>query len=81
MGTHPEQCLSAIEEKFPHIAQSLCDRWGKASYLPYLSSLVFDERGGRQGFPMDVCLELFMLYDLLDYRPEGDVWTDSDQRL
>ena len=77
MGTYPESCLSAIEEKFPRIAQELCAHWGKPEYLPYLSKLVFDERGGRQGFPMDVCLELFLLYDLLDYRQESDVWADS----
>ena len=81
MGTHTESCMSAIEEEFPRIAKTLCEHWGKATYLPYLSSLVFDERGSRQGFPVDVCVEHFMLYDLLDYRPAGDdVWTEADQR-
>jgi hypothetical protein len=72
---------SAIEEKFPRIAQALCELWGKPEYAPYLSSLVFDERGGRQGFPPDVSSELFMLYSLLDFQAEGDMWTQSDQRI
>jgi hypothetical protein len=71
---------SAIEEKFPRIAKALCDLWGKEGYAPYLRSLVFDERGGRQGFPPDVSMELFMLQGLLDFQTEGDVWRQSDNR-
>ncbi len=76
-----ESGLSAIEQKFPRIARALCDLWGKPAYVPYLRSLVFDERGGRQGFPPEVSMELFMLYGLLDYQIEGDVWTRSDNRI
>jgi hypothetical protein len=72
---------SAIEEKFPRIAKALCELWGQEGYTPYLRSLVFDERGGRQGFPPDVSSELFSLYGLLDYQVGGDVWTQSDQRI
>ena len=72
---------SAIEERFPRIAKALCELWGKPGYMPYLHSLVFDERGGRQGFPPDVSSELFMLYGLLDYQVQGDMWTQSDQRI
>ena len=72
---------SAIEEKFPRIAKALSELWGKPEYIPYLRSLVFDERGSRQGFPPDVSMELFMLYGLLDYQTEGDVWTKSDNRI
>jgi hypothetical protein len=54
--------------------------WGKEGYAPYLRSLVFDERGGRQGFPPDVSMELFMLQGLLDFQTEGDVWRQSDNR-
>lgn len=72
---------SAIEEQFPRIAQALCELWGKEGYAPYLRSLVFDERGARQGFPPDVGAELFMLHGLLDYAAEGDMWAQSDNRL
>ncbi len=54
---------------------------GQAGVSPYLRSLVFDERGNRQGFPPDVSSELFMLYGLLDHQDDGDVWTQSDQDI
>lgn len=73
--------LSAIEEKFPRIAKALSELWGQEAYASYLRSLVFDERGGRQGFPPDVSMELFMLQGLLDLQSEGDVWTQSDNRI
>jgi hypothetical protein len=41
---------SAVEEKFPRIAKVLCELWGTIECKPYLLSLVFDERGNRQGF-------------------------------
>ncbi len=81
MSVNAESGQSAIEEKFPRIARALCELWGKPEYIPYLRSLVFDERGGRQGFPPDVSMELFMLYGMLDYQTEGDVWTQADQRI
>jgi hypothetical protein len=76
-----ESGLSAIEQKFPRIAKALCELWGKPEYSPYLRSLVFDERGNRQGFPPDVSSELFMLHGLLDYQLDGDIWTQSDRRI
>mgnify|MGYP001421737483 CR=1 FL=1 len=79
--TNDETARSAIEEKFPRIAKALCELWGKPEYPPYLCSLVFDERGNRQGFPPDVSSELFMLYGLLDHQDDGDVWTQSDQDI
>jgi hypothetical protein len=80
-AANPGAELSAIEEKFPRIAMSLCECWGKEACGPYLRSLVFDERGGRQGFPPDVGAELFMLNGLLDIQSEGDVWTQADNSI
>ncbi len=81
IGSNGEPCLSAIEEKFPRIAKALSELWGKEGYSAYVSSLVFDERGGRQGFPPDVSMELFTLYQLLDFKFEDDIWTQSDQSV
>jgi len=72
---------SAIELQFPRIAQALCEVWGREGCTPYLLSLVFDQRGGRQGFPADVSSELFMLYNLLDLQTRGDIWTQSDNSI
>lgn len=81
IGSNAGSEVSALEEKFPRIAKGLSELWGQEGYAPYLRSLVFDERGNRQGFPADVSMELFMLYGLLDYQVEGDMWTQSDNRI
>jgi hypothetical protein len=43
-----------IERAFPRIAATIRDQWGKRALDDYLSKLVVDDRGGRQGFPPDV---------------------------
>lgn len=43
-----------IERAFPRIATTIRDQWGKRALDDYLSKLVVDDRGGRQGFPPDV---------------------------
>jgi hypothetical protein len=40
--------------RFPRIAETIRERWGKRVLDDYLAKLVIDERGDRQGFPMDV---------------------------
>ena len=51
----------AIAQRFPHILARIADLWGSAALDPYLDSLMFDERDGRQGFPPDVASEIFQL--------------------
>jgi hypothetical protein len=43
-----------VEQNFPRIAAYIREHWGKRALDDYFSKLVIDERGGRQGFPMDV---------------------------
>jgi len=43
-----------IARRFPRIAETIRERWGKRVLDDYLAQLVIDERGDRQGFPMDV---------------------------
>ncbi|MFO1363581.1 MAG: hypothetical protein U1F45_14075 [Burkholderiales bacterium] len=43
-----------VERNFPRIAAYIREHWGKRALDDYFSKLVIDERGGRQGFPMDV---------------------------
>lgn len=43
-----------IERAYPRIAADIREHWGKRALDDYFSKLVIDERGGRQGFPMDV---------------------------
>jgi hypothetical protein len=43
-----------IVKAFPRIAETIRRDWGKRALDDYLSRLVVDERGSRQGFPPDV---------------------------
>ena len=43
-----------IERAFPRIAATIRDQWGKRALDDYLSKLVVDDRGTRQGFPLEV---------------------------
>lgn len=70
---------SAVERSYPHVAEGLCRFWGSEKCQDYLEGLVFDRRGGRQGFPPEVSTELLFLYNLLDRRPgQYDIWREAD---
>jgi hypothetical protein len=43
-----------IERGYPRIAATIRDQWGKRWLDDYLGKLVIDDRGDRQGFPLDV---------------------------
>ena len=43
-----------IEQRFPRIAGTIREQWGKRSLDDYFGKLVIDDRGGRQGFPVEV---------------------------
>jgi hypothetical protein len=48
-----------LARDFPRIANKLCELWKRpAQFEPYLAELIFDHRGGRQGFPLAVASEL-----------------------
>jgi hypothetical protein len=42
-----------VERGYPRIAAHIREDWGKRALDDYFSKLVIDERGGRQGFPME----------------------------
>jgi hypothetical protein len=52
---------SALEEKFPHIADKICRAWGRPELDQLVGQLSFDVRGDRAGFPADVMSELLFL--------------------
>ena len=43
-----------IENRFPRIAATIREQWGKRALDDYFSGLVIDKRGDRQGFPLEV---------------------------
>jgi hypothetical protein len=66
-----------IQEKFPKIAEKLSLMWGSAVLQDYLSKTIFDERGGRQGFPMPVVSALMRLHEYHDTLIPKVVSTDT----
>jgi hypothetical protein len=61
MATLPFQPM-ALAKTFPRIANTLTALWSRPDMLSgYLSDLLVDKRGGRQGFPADVLEELHAL--------------------
>lgn len=61
----------AAIERYPHITQRICALWGYPELRDYLETLVMIEtdRGGRQGFPLEVQEELMALCQLVIDHP------------
>ena len=70
--------FALIQEDFPKIGEKITLMWGAVVLQQYLSKIIFDERGGRQGFPMPVVSALMRLYEyhgtLMPEAKAGDDW-------
>jgi hypothetical protein len=70
--------FALIQEQFPKIGEKMTLMWGSVALQAYLNKTIFDERGGRQGFPMPVVSALMRLYDyhasLMPAPGAGDAW-------
>jgi len=70
--------VSLIREHHPRIFEKIIQLWGSVELHHYLDSIIFDERGGRKGFPEPISAALFRIYeahgDLLKIPKNGDVW-------
>lgn len=69
----PETLLS---DKFQHILQKIEQLWGSKEAINYLDSLCLEERGDRQGFPIEIFNDISLikqvhnfLYPELDFSP------------
>jgi hypothetical protein len=66
-----------LARDFPRVANKLCELWKRpARFEPYISELLFDQRGGRQGFPLSVAIELAALkaHHATVYPSNRSVW-------
>lgn len=62
----------ALVERFPRIVNAMMDlRGDPAGLKAYMESLLRDMRGGRQGFPLDVLMNIQDMRDRL-IGPETD---------
>jgi hypothetical protein len=62
---HPSSAPpSALERQFPNIARQIALLWGYREADTFFRSLWLDDRGTRQGFPVEVMSELMFLSTL-----------------
>jgi hypothetical protein len=59
---------SAIEKRFPHVAQKIVLMWGTPDFSEFLNKLMIDDRGDRSGFPPEVIDEMLFLHAINDTR-------------
>lgn len=79
----PAPAPNALARHFPRILNNLAAYWRDPREADrYLDSLVFDARGGRQGFPVEVLGEIARLRRLNEARlPRArDPWSETDLR-
>ncbi len=55
---------SALEQRFPHIAEKLTAMWWSEVCARFISNLIICDRPNRQGFPCDVLEDLIMLSEI-----------------
>ena len=67
-----------LAERYPRICNRLAEKWPRDDLIrPYLDDLLMDGRGGRQGFPFSIAIEIASLkeyfLDALEHE-KLDVW-------
>ncbi len=67
-----------LAERYSRICNRLAERWQHPELvIPYFDDLLMDGRGGRQGFPMMIAIEIASLKEyFLDtlVKDKRDVW-------
>jgi hypothetical protein len=70
--------ISLILEQYPNVGKKIAQLWGSVDLHNYLNSIVFDERGGRHGFPENIVSALFRVSEahktLVPEKNGGDIW-------
>ncbi len=77
---HPDRYPHKLDERHPRLLERIAELWGTKQLDAFLNDLVYDTRGGRQGFPMDVMLELMFLQTLaheIQGQDDEDPWGDE----
>lgn len=68
--------LSIIRERFPHVANKIELFWGHPEIDLVFEDLIYDKRGGRQGFPPEVMSAIMRLFKKNgeETKKPHDVW-------
>jgi hypothetical protein len=68
----PEDYPKALIEGYPRIANHVVSLGNnKVALTAYFNSLLSDDRGGRQGFPFPVLINIQNLFDIMVGIPDG----------
>jgi hypothetical protein len=87
MGLPTDARPYSLAARFEHIARKIAAMWNDETALfKYMGELLVDQRGGRQGFPPHVALELMRLNRLInerfpshgEFQQSGDGYTAQD---
>ena len=54
--------VALILEHYPGIGEKIRQTWGSIELQRYLTRIIIDERGGRQGFPPPVASAMLRIY-------------------
>src|SRR5512144_2171883 len=65
--------LALVAAQFSRIGEKISLMWGSIELQQYLSGLIIDDRGGRQGFPPQIAAALARIYD-----EHGKLFPDDD---
>lgn len=55
--------LAVVRQHFPNVSEKIGKLWGSEMLQEYLGKTIFDERGGRQGFPVPVVMALERIFE------------------
>lgn len=70
-----------IQGQFPKVGDKIALMWGTVGLQDYLTKIIFDERGGRQGFPKPVISALMQLHEyhdtLIPKLDSKDTWENT----
>lgn len=55
--------LLLVLQSFPKVAEQISRLWGSGDLHDYLKKTLFDERGGRQGFPVPIEMALERIFE------------------
>ncbi len=72
--------VSELEKNFPRIVEKLTMLWGHEGVTAFLSHLLIDDRGDRQGFTGEIMAEIMFLNNLYEDMV-GDKSPQSGQAL
>ncbi|MDO8891063.1 MAG: hypothetical protein Q7V00_04395 [Sulfurimicrobium sp.] len=71
---------SELEKSFPRIVEKITMLWGHEGVTAFLSHLLIDDRGDRQGFTGEIMAEIMFLNNLYEDMV-GDKTPQSGQAL